>query len=124
MGSDASARVVAPSPQLPGIKRGHRIGSAEIPGIFDEARCEQRTPCHPIPASVQPGATSERLIASVVDVSVRGVRLRLGSSLEVDSEVTVWFERVVATGQVRYCRRVQDGPFEAGLSISEVLNTA
>jgi hypothetical protein len=42
--------------------------------------------------------------------------------LDAGSIVTIWFNRTVATGQVRYCRSNADGHFDVGLKLSEVLN--
>jgi PilZ domain len=124
MDSDATAGSVVLATRSSEDNPDRKIDFGESHRRFPEARREQRTPCDAIPARVQLGAASESLMARVMDVSVSGVRLRLESPLEVGSEVTVWFERVVVTGQVRYCRRVGDGPFESGLCLSEVLNIA
>jgi hypothetical protein len=89
---------------------------------FVDRRLEQRTPCDDISAQVRIGEGLNSTPASVLDISTSGVRLGLDSSLEVGSNVTVWFNKTVVTGQVRYCRGNQDGSFDAGLRLLDVLN--
>ena len=65
--------------------------------------------------------------ARVVDISTSGLRLNLDLSSRVDtlkvgSVVTVWFNNTVASGETRYCLPRQDGSFDIGLRLFDVLH--
>ncbi len=92
------------------------------PHPFVERRREQRIPSDAVPARLQ-DETSISMPAHVLDVSISGIRVRVDCVLPVGSEATVYFGSTIAVGQVRFCRRNRDDSFEAGLQISDVLNT-
>ena len=63
------------------------------------------------------------MAAQVLDVSTSGIRVTVDTYLVAGSEVTVYFNNTIATGQIRYCRSKRDGSFYAGIQIEDVLNT-
>lgn len=88
---------------------------------LDERRQEPRLSVDAIPARVRIGENAELWAACVLDVSTSGLRLGLTAPILTGTEVTVWFERTVATGRVRYCRGAAE-LFEAGLLLTDALN--
>jgi len=89
---------------------------------FVDRRREQRSRADFIPARVQTDEDSTAIIARVVDISTSGLRLNLDSSSKVGSVVTVWFNNTVASGETRYCLPRQDGSFDIGLRLLDVLH--
>jgi hypothetical protein len=89
---------------------------------MDERRREPRVPVHAIPARLRLGAGAEPITAQVLDISTSGLRVRVNSPLEAGAEATIWFDRTVATGRVRYCRASGVESFEAGLCLTDALN--
>jgi hypothetical protein len=59
-----------------------------------------------------------------MDISRSGVRLEVAISLPSSSEVTVFFNNIVATGEVRYCRPNATGTFDVGIQLQDVITTA
>ena len=57
---------------------------------------------------------------AVTDLSKNGLRLRMETSLPKASQVQVKFGEVVVFGEVRFCRDLADGHFEAGLHIEDL----
>ena len=96
----------------------HRAGAAEL----DERRREPRIPVNAIPARLRAGESGEPSTAHVLDVSTSGLRVRVVEPLDVGVEATIWFDRTIATGRVRYCRASGAGSFEAGLCLTDALN--
>jgi hypothetical protein len=97
-------------------------GRADAAGLFDERRREQRVPVAAIPARLRANENAEPTPAHVLDISTSGLRVRLDLPLEVGAEVTIWFDRTVAAGRVRYCRANGAGSFEAGLCLTDALS--
>ena len=88
----------------------------------DERRCEQRIVVDSIPALIR--VSSDTIHALVLDISISGVRLVVDRCVPVDAEVTVAFNSTIALGRIRYCRPIhQDGSFQLGLLLEDVLNT-
>lgn len=96
-----------------------RAGAVEL---LDERRREPRVPVGAIPARLRTEEGAETHAAHVLDISTSGLRVRLDARLKVGAEATIWFDRTVATGQIRYCRASEAGAFEAGLCLTDVLN--
>jgi hypothetical protein len=88
---------------------------------FKERRSEPRRPCDAIPASIRTDSGS--LPAMVMDISRSGIRLEVETPLPVCSEITVYFNSIVAVAEVRYCRSNRNGSFDAGLRIQDVINS-
>jgi hypothetical protein len=89
---------------------------------FDEKRREPRIPVKAIPARLRASENAEPSPAHVLDISTSGVRVGLNVPLEVGAEATIWFDRTVATGRVRYCRANGAESFEAGLCLTDALS--
>jgi hypothetical protein len=89
---------------------------------FVDRRREQRFPLDFIPAQVQSGEDPTAIRARIVDISTSGLRLNLDSSSKVGSVMTVWFNNTVASGETRYCLPRQDGSFDIGLRLLDVLH--
>jgi hypothetical protein len=96
-----------------------RAGAAEL---LDDRRREPRIPVDAIPARLRVGESGDPSAAHVLDISTSGLRVRLHMALEVGSEATIWFNRTVATGRIRYCRASGGEAFEAGLCLTDALN--
>lgn len=62
-----------------------------------------------------------RLAAVVCDVSRDGMRLKVPKYLMPGTLVQIRFQRLIATAEVRHCRR-KGADFFAGLRISEILS--
>ena len=90
---------------------------------FAERRREPRTRLDAIPAHIRLDDNPEPIPAQVLDISTSGIRVGLDFSLTVGKEVTVWFDNVIATGQVRYCRHDLNDHFYAGVQIKDVVHT-
>jgi len=99
--------------------RPERAGAAEL---LDERRREPRVPVGAIPARLRTGENGESSAAHVIDISTSGLRVRLNRALEVGAEATIWFDRTVATGRIRYCRASGAEAFEAGVCLTDALN--
>lgn len=95
------------------------VGAAEL---LDDRRREPRIPVDTIPARLRAGDSGEPSVAHVLDISTSGLRVRVDEPLDVGAEATIWFDRTVATGRVRYCRASGAASFEAGLCLTDVLN--
>jgi len=65
---------------------------------------------------------SRPIDAEVLDISTTGIQLRLGAYLIVGSDITIYFGRTVARGEVRYCRRNTANSFDAGLQLADALD--
>jgi hypothetical protein len=63
------------------------------------------------------------ITARIVDISRFGIRLEVATSLPVHGEATLYFNNIVAAGQIRYCRRNGNDCFDAGLRIEDVITT-
>src|SRR4051812_23562977 len=87
---------------------------------FRERRREVRSECSPIPARVQ--TDSSVMPARVLDISKSGIRLEVAVCLAVPSEATVYFNNIVATGEIRFCRRNQNASFDAGMAVQDVIS--
>jgi hypothetical protein len=96
-----------------------RAGAAEL---VDDRRREPRVPVDAIPARLRAGENGEPRAAHVLDISTFGLRVRLDAPLDIGMEATIWFDRTVATGRVRYCRASGTASFEAGLCLTDALN--
>lgn len=96
-----------------------RVGAAEL---LDDRRREPRIPVNAIPARLRAGESGEPSVAHVLDISTSGLRVRVEEPLDVGVEATIWFDRTVATGRVRYCRASGVDAFEAGLLLTDALN--
>jgi len=100
------------------------------PGLerFIDRRREQRLQLDPIPAEVQSDEEPATISARVVDISISGLRLNLDSSpkvgaLKVGAMVTVRFNNTIASGETRYCLPMQDGSFDVGIRLLDVLHS-
>ena len=89
---------------------------------FNERRREPRFPCEAIPARVQTDSGS--ISAHAMDISRSGIRLEVATSLTSPSEVTIYFNNIVAVGEVRYCRRNPKGLFDVGIQLQDVITSA
>jgi hypothetical protein len=58
-----------------------------------------------------------------VDISISGLRLNLDSSPKVGAMVTIWFNSTIASGETRYCLPRQDGSFDVGIRLLDVLRS-
>ncbi len=56
----------------------------------------------------------------VLDLSKNGMRLRMETSLPKASQVQVKFGEVVVFGEVKFCRDLDGGEYEAGLHIDDL----
>jgi hypothetical protein len=88
---------------------------------FIDHRREPRSPLEAIAARIQIDAAW--LPARVLDISISGMKLEVSDCLPVPSEVTVYFNSIIALGQIRYCRRNRNQSFDLGLQLEEVINT-
>ena len=94
-----------------------------IPGAeFSERRREPRRVCEDIAAEVR--TESGSFTARIMDISRSGLRVEVRERLEVDSEVTVYFNNMVAACEVRYCAPNENGAFNAGLRMQDVMRSA
>jgi hypothetical protein len=96
--------VTSPTPSLP---------------EFGERRREPRFPCDAIPARVR--TDLGLLPAHVMDIARSGVRLEVATSLLLSSEVTLFFNDIVAAGEIRYCRRNPTGSFDVGIQLQDLI---
>ncbi|MCP5113496.1 MAG: PilZ domain-containing protein, partial [bacterium] len=62
--------------------------------------------------------------AETVDVSKSGLRIRLIDPLVVGSRLRVRFGTVIAFGEVRWCRQVHGGNYDAGIQVGHTLAEA
>ena len=85
-----------------------------------ERRREARIPLEQQAWITLLGDPEVRCQASAVDLSGRGLKLRLSRPLAPDSPVKVEFGDAMYLGEVCYCRH-EDGAFVAGVAIEQVL---
>ena len=67
------------------------------------------------------GSLEDRRDAVIADLSMRGIGLEMTDPLETGETVTVEGDFNVAFATVRYCRRLPDGRFHAGLDVFHVM---
>jgi PilZ domain len=86
----------------------------------DERRADQR---FPVTQEVQVGMRNleSPLSATVVDLSTHGIGLETSTALDCDEIITVESDSNVAFGVVRYCRRLSDDRFQAGVDVFHVM---
>jgi len=72
------------------------------------------------PAAIRVDART--LAAAILDISLSGVRMCVECALPPGSEVTIYFLRTIAVGQVLDCRTDRQGSYEIHLRIFEVVN--
>jgi hypothetical protein len=89
---------------------------------FSDRRREPRFECDDVAAEVR--TETFCLKGRVLDISRSGLRLAVPEALTAGSEVTVYFNRVVAACEVRYCTVSEAGWFDAGLQMQDVMQTA
>lgn len=85
-------------------------------------RSEPRFPANaPVEVSITYPVAQGHLAGTVIDISKSGLRLRMDTSLPKSSRVQVKLGEVMVFGEVRHCREVEDGVFEAGIRIEDML---
>ncbi|HYL38188.1 MAG TPA: hypothetical protein VEV17_19885 [Bryobacteraceae bacterium] len=67
------------------------------------------------------GSLADRRDAVIADLSTRGIGLEMTDPLETGETVTVEGDFNVAFATVRYCRRLPDGRFHAGLDVFHIM---
>jgi hypothetical protein len=89
----------------------------------DHGRRQPRLPvCLPgsVVAFSENGSESSR--GTLLDVSVSGMRLDISHPVKAGTMIFVETESVLVVGEVRYCNRRQDGGFDAGVAVTDVLS--
>jgi hypothetical protein len=90
-----------------------------VEGTGEDRRREPRYPCNDR-AELRRLSDGARFPITVLDVSRGGVGVALSASLSPGSQVEILMPReVVIFGEVRHCRRADDG-FHAGILIEDV----
>jgi len=62
--------------------------------------------------------------AKVLDLSVSGMRVVVAEPVDIGTMLLIRTNSAVLVGEVRHCRETDDGCFEAGIEITDILNTA
>jgi hypothetical protein len=70
---------------------------------------------------ISAGSLDSEMDAEVVDLSTHGVGLELPAPLEPQESVTLETALDLAFGTVRYCRRLPDGRFHAGVQVFHIM---
>lgn len=102
---------------------------------FEERRADKRI-AHTEAVSLKILFTSENpsflgknLDGSTLDISASGLRLSLQSELPVDSTIDVAVtlkdspRQYFLSGKVRWCKKVEDGSYQAGIALQDLINT-
>jgi len=103
---------------------GHGEKPAQAPAQTTERRADPRQPAEQ-PATIKllnPLHTSERISATVVDISKGGLRLRLDQSLMPGMLVQIRLGEKLLLGEIRYCTPAGD-EFHAGVRLQDVFET-
>ena len=89
----------------------------------NEGRREPRLPVR-LPAAVVAlsGDGGEQSVQGLVlDVSLAGMRLKIPQGVEAETMIFVEMASTLVVGEVRHCRAGENGYFEAGIEITDVL---
>lgn len=63
----------------------------------------------------------ETLSTTVLEISGRGMKLRLASALPLETPISIEMEPDLILGEVRYCIRERDGSYSVGVEVDQIL---
>ncbi len=86
-----------------------------------DRRKEPRYPTGGFVEVNQIGVIAPPFLASVVDVSKSGMRLRMAAAIERGVRLRVRLEDLIAFGEVRWTRQIDEETFEAGLAVDHTV---
>lgn len=69
-------------------------------------------------------SAAQSLAGSILDVSSRGMKLKLDRPLMVDTPVRIDVEVDLILGEIRYCTLKECGSYELGIEMEQILSNA
>lgn len=89
-----------------------------------ERRCEIRFKTTQNAIVTTLDGTAQTTAGSILDVSTRGMRLKLDRPLAVGAPVRIDVEADLILGEIRYCTQQDGCTYELGIEIAHILSNA